>query len=105
MTGVRPVEAHGDGDRIPVVRAWDAHGRPISLDVQEPVWLKVSCQPGLEQPALAACLKDYANRMGISLELEGADSEEFERACQELESKSRRSGGMMGKLWQQRRGG
>jgi hypothetical protein len=59
--------------------AWDKNGHPVSLTVQEPVWLRLEAAVGLEQPDLASCLEQLASGIGVDGRLKEPSPKEYHR--------------------------
>jgi hypothetical protein len=66
--------------------AWDKNGRPISLAVQRPVWLRLDSPSGLEQAALKDCLERFAAAAGAGAAVGDATPPEFNRVYEQIEA-------------------
>lgn len=67
--------------------AWDADGVPLSLSVQQPVWLGVEPQSSTKPHELAAAIAEFAKRSGISIDESSLLSGKFEAALDAIEQK------------------
>lgn len=70
--------------------AWDKHGRPVSLGVQQPVWLKLESKADLQQLELEAALEKYAAALGLNVHVDEASPAEFNQAFEQIESEVKR---------------
>ncbi len=47
--------------------AWDANGVPLSLAVQQPIWLRVAPKASARPEELAAAISEFAKRSRVPL--------------------------------------
>ncbi len=81
--------------------AWDANGVPLSLSVQEPVWLRVEAQSSGAKPVeLANAIMRFAQAVGIEVDLSDLGRGGFSAALGEVRAAIERK--QKSKSWLQR---
>ena len=65
--------------------AWDGTGTPLSLSVQNPVWLRIEPQTlKPQQGQLRDALMQHAAALGVEVKIEGASEADFESAFAQI---------------------
>jgi hypothetical protein len=67
--------------------AWDANAVPLSLSVQQPIWLRVEPHPSAKPRELAAAIAEFAQRSGISVDQSSLLAGKFEPALDAIQQK------------------
>lgn len=72
-----------DFERIDVendeYEAWDGNGVPLSLSVQQPIWLRVEPHASAKPHELAAAIVEFAQHSGISVDQSSFLASEFDQ--------------------------